>query len=86
MNFRNVVLIEDPNKLFGKSIKLSENNVFVGPHKIQEIEFWEERLTKMRTPYVLIQAETTMLVDSTSDESESRYAKGYFLLVESEDE
>ena len=99
--FRNLVVIEDVNKMLNQKIKLyeeikknskelavAERHVFAGPTDIKDAEFWEERLSKGKIPYVLVQAETSMKIDDPNAEDEEnhsiRFAKGYFILVEEE--
>lgn len=81
MKLENIIVIEDQNQLFGKTIKARESNIFVGPCKIQDLEYWEDRLDAGKRPYVLIQAETVMSMDQNTGNDEARYAKGYFILT-----
>lgn len=87
MKFRHIKVIEDSNKLLNKKIFIKEKCVLVGPTDIQDAEFWERRLDKTNTPYVIIQAETTIELNDhkLSDNKKyngTKYARGYFILVE----
>lgn len=89
--FREVKLIEDASK--DLKIQLSSNTLYVGPVDIQEVEWWEGRLIEMDTPYLLVQAETTIgtpskpvVINGKKKRLEHptdpmRFAKGYFLFT-----
>lgn len=85
LKFHDVKVIEDAHELLDKKqVRITENHLFVGPVKIQDAETWEMRLAKQKTPYVLVQAETTIPVDDSKETSEIRFSKGYFIFVKEE--
>lgn len=84
--YEEVVIIEDTHQLLGKTIKIQEGHLFVGPLNIQEAEDWEKRLNRIKEPYVLAQAETTIPMKHVTKENPSfsdlRLTRGYFLFVQ----
>lgn len=89
LKFHDVKVIEDISELINRrEVTLTENHLFAGPLKIQDAEEWESWLCRQKTPYVLIQAETTIESDDSMEKSQLMFRKGYFIFTkeESQDE
>ena len=78
LKFRHIKIIETTAT---EKIAIAEKNLYAGPMPIADIEDIEDRLIKLKIPYVLIEAETTLPIETREEAGGQRYARGYFLFV-----
>jgi hypothetical protein len=79
---QNVIVIEDKNNLLGNGIEANiESSLLQEPIDIQDAEEWEDRLTKLNIPYVLVEAE----MKCSSGTRKKTFVTGYAILLRKDD-